>query len=135
MDHDAAAGAPAGRYGRAAGPVRRRLTIIAVALASALVLALGAWYTWGIFADPVQWQDVGFHVNDDRSVDVTFEVTKAQSATVTCRVRALSQSYGEVGVSDVEVGPADTRTLRVTVHVVTSELAVTGTVDRCSAAP
>jgi hypothetical protein len=135
VDDDAPVAVPAGRYDRPVGPLRRRLTIAAVAAAGALALALGAWYAWDTFTDPVQWEDVGFHVNDNRSVDVTFNVTKAASATVTCRVRALSQSFGEVGVSEVEVGAADTRTQRVTVHVVTSELAVTGTVDRCSAVP
>ncbi len=62
---------------------------------------------------------------------MTFEVTKPKEATVTCTVTALSESYAEVGVRTVEVGPADAATRRVTVTVQTTELAVTGVVDSC----
>lgn len=135
MDDDARPELPPGRYDRQAGPLRRRLLWVLAAVGAVLALAIGGWYAWGVFHDPVQWQDVGFHVDDDRSIQVTFDVIKAPGSTVTCRVHALSHSFGEVGVTDVEVGPASTRTQRVTVAVATSELAVTGTVDRCSAAP
>jgi hypothetical protein len=64
-------------------------------------------------------------------VDVTFEVTKPGDDTVSCRVQALSQSFAEVGVRTVEVGPADVATQRVTVTVPTAELAVSGTVASC----
>jgi len=74
---------------------------------------------------------VGFHVDGSRSVDVTFEVTKPKESTVTCTLTALSESYAEVGVRAVEVGPADTATRRVTVPVQTTELAVTGIVESC----
>jgi hypothetical protein len=50
---------------------------------------------------------------------------------VTCTVAALSESYAEVGVRTVEVGPADSATRRVTVTVQTTELAVTGIVETC----
>jgi len=49
-------------------------------------------------------------------------------------IRALSQSFGEVGVRTVEVGPATTDTVRVTVTVPTAELAVSGEVQSCQVA-
>ena len=94
-------------------------------------LAVLAWVGSWMLRDPVQWRDVGYHVNGATSIDVTFDVTKSTSASATCRVRALSQSYAEVGVADVPVGPGTTSTQRLTVTVPTSERAVTGTVDSC----
>ena len=122
---------PAGRYG--SPPTARALTwrragLVVLVLAALAVLA---WVGIGTLRDPVQWRDVGYHVNGATSIDVTFDVTKSTSASATCRVRALSQSYAEVGLADVPVGPGTTSTQRLTVTVPTSELAVTGTVQTC----
>ena len=122
---------PAGRYGPA--PTVRTVVWRRAGLAVLVLAALGvlAWVGLHQLTDPVQWSDVGYHVNGPTSIDVTFDVTKSTSATATCRVRALSQSYAEVGVTDVPVGPGTTSTQRVTVTVPTSETAVTGTVQTC----
>ncbi|GEL94919.1 DUF4307 domain-containing protein [Cellulomonas composti] len=125
-----AATPPAGRY----GPERSRRSpalIAAIAVAVVVGLVVVTWLAIGAARDPVQWKDVGFVVHDAGSVEVTFEVTKASDATATCRVQALSQSYAEVGVVDVEVGPG-ARSQRVTTTVPTAELAVTGTVESCT---
>ena len=122
---------PAGRYGpapTARTTTWRRLGLVVLVLAALAVLS---WVGIATLRDPVQWRDVGYHVNGATSIDVTFDVTKSTSATATCRVRALSQSYAEVGVTDVPVGPGTTSTQRVTVTVPTSETAVTGTVQTC----
>ena len=122
---------PAGRYGPAPTAVAamwRRVGLVVLILAALAVLA---WVGIGTLRDPVQWRDVGYHVNGSTSIDVTFDVTKSTSASATCRVRALSQSFAEVGVADVPVGPGRTSTQRVTVNVPTSERAVTGTVASC----
>ena len=122
---------PAGRYGpapTAAARTWRRAGLVVLILAAAAVLA---WVGVGTLRDPVQWRDVGYHVDGATAIDVTFDVTKSTAATATCRVRALSQSYAEVGVMDVPVGPGTTSTQRVTVTVPTSETAVTGTVQSC----
>ena len=122
---------PAGRYGSeptAAVRAWRRAGLVVLILAALAVLA---WVGIGTLRDPVQWRDVGYHVTGSTSIDVTFDVTKSTSATATCRVRALSESYAEVGVMDVPVGPGTTSTQRVTVTVPTSQTAVTGTVQTC----
>lgn len=122
---------PAGRYGPE--PTARRKLWARVGLAALILAALAvvAWLGWGAMRDPVQWRDVGFHVDGASSVAVTFDVTKATGTTVSCRVVGLSQSFGHVGVKDVTVGPGSTRTLRVTVTVPTAETAVSGTVTGC----
>jgi len=122
---------PAGRYGPPATArtvMWRRVSIAAIALAA---LAGLAWVGSYMLRDPVQWSDVGYHVNGATSIDLTFDVTKSASASASCRVHALSQSFAEVGVLDVPVGPGTTTTQRVTVTIPTSETAVTGTVVTC----
>jgi len=126
---------PAGRYGpepTARSRQRRRIGLVATALVG---LAVIVWIALNVAGQPVSWKDVGFHVQGPQAIEVTFEVTKAKGATVTCQVKALSESYGEVGVRSVEVGPGDTASRRVTATVQTTELAVSGTVDRCDLAP
>ena len=122
---------PAGRYGpepTARSARRGRIGIVAVAVVGVAVVV---WIGLGMAGKPVSSKNVGFHVDGSRSVDVTFEVTKPKESTVTCTLTALSESYAEVGVRTVEVGPADTATRRVTATVQTTELAVTGVVDSC----
>jgi len=81
---------------------------------------------------PVDWDDVGFRVDGDAQVEVTFDVVRADpSRPATCRVEALNQSYAQVGVRTVEVAPSEHRRVRLTVPVATSETAVTGTVSSC----
>jgi hypothetical protein len=126
---------PPGRYGpspTASSRRRRRLGLIAVAVVG---LAVAVWIALNVAGQPVSWKDVGFHVEGPRATDVTFEVTKPAEATVTCLVKALSESYAEVGVRIVTVGPADQASQRVTATVQTTELAVSGTVDRCDLVP
>ena len=122
---------PAGRYGPEPSARRRLWARLGLAALVVATLAVLAWLGWGVLRDPVQWRDVGFHVDGASSIEVTFDVTKAPTATVTCRVVGLSQSFGHVGVKDVTVGPGSTRTLRVTVTVPTAETAVSGTVTGC----
>lgn len=128
---DGAVRPPAGRYGpepTARSARRGRIGIIAAAVVGVAVVV---WIGLGQAGRPVSFKNVGFDVDGSRAVDVTFEVTKPREATVTCTVTALSESYAEVGVRTVEIGPADADTRRVTVPVQTTELAVTGIVDSC----
>lgn len=122
---------PAGRYGPA--PTVRTLWWRRAGLVVLVLAALGvlAWVGLFMLRDPVQWRDVGYHVNGATSIDVTFDVTKSPSASATCHVHALSQTFAEVGVQDVPVGPGTTSTQRLTVTLPTSERAVTGTVVSC----
>lgn len=125
---------PAGRYGpepTARTRLARRLGLAGLVLAAVAVLV---WLGIGALRDPVQWRDVGFHVDGATSIDVTFELTKDTDAAVRCRVEALSASYAQVGVLDTTIGPGTARTQRVTVTIPTSETAVTGTVRGCQLA-
>lgn len=132
MSQSPAVRPPAGRYGpepTSRSTTLRRVALGALVLVAAVVLA---WVGIGVVREPVQWKDVGFRVDGPTSTQVTFDVTKDAEATVTCQVQALSESYAQVGVRSVEVGPADTATQRVTVTVQTAELAVSGVVAGCT---
>ena len=122
---------PAGRYGPEPTARSARRGRIFLVVAAVVGVAVVVWIGLGMAGKPVSYKDVGFKVNGSQSVDVTFEVTKPKESTVTCTLTALSESYAEVGVRTVEVGPADTATRRVTATVQTTELAVTGIVDSC----
>jgi hypothetical protein len=122
----------ADRYGRQPRAARRpglRWVVAAVTVAG---LALVAWVGYGILSVPVRTQDAGFEIVDATAIDVTFVVVRDPDATVTCRVRALSPSFAEVGVKDVLVGPGEEATAAVRVRVTTSEAATTGVVDSCT---
>lgn len=122
---------PAGRYGPEPTARSTRRGRLGLVVAGALGVALVIWIGLNMAGRPVSWKDVGFHVEGPQAIEVTFEVTKPKESTVTCTVTALSESYAEVGVRKVDVGPAATATRRVTATVQTTELAVSGTVERC----
>lgn len=120
---------PAGRYGPTTRA--RRAWVAPAVVLGILATAAFVWLASGVTRDPVQWQDVGFSITGPESIDVTFEVTKDPEDTARCRIRALSRSYAEVGVLEVDLGPASESVQRFTVTLATSELAVTGTVEGC----
>ena len=123
---------PAGRYGPEPTARSARRGRLGLVVAAVLGLAVVVWVGLSMASRPVSFTDVGFDVDGSRSIDVTFEVTKPKESTVTCTVTALAESYAQVGVRTVEIGPADEATRRVTLTVQTTELAVTGTVDSCA---
>ena len=136
MTADAAAtpAPPEGRYGRPPTARGRRATRAAVVALAVLGLAIVVWLGIGQARTPVRWDEVGFRVDGPTSTELTFDVTKDPDATAVCRVQALSERYAEVGVRSVEVGPAGTRTQRVTATIPTAEQAVSAVVVSCEPA-
>jgi hypothetical protein len=121
----------AARYGRRATPGRRGAVGWVAAAVALGGLALLAWVGWGILHVPVRTQDTGFEIVDETAVDVMFVVVRDPEATVSCRVRALSPSFAEVGIKDVLVRPGGQAAAHVRVRVGTSEAATTGVVQSC----
>ncbi|WP_069386090.1 DUF4307 domain-containing protein [Cellulosimicrobium cellulans] len=122
---------PAGRYGPEPSPARRRLAVVAIAVAAvvglAVVLVIGVRFA----NQPVRHDVVGFDVVDSERIDVTFQVSMQPGTEALCTIDALADSYAQVGTVDVTVGPVDTLESRWTVTVATSELATTGVVESC----
>lgn len=122
---------PSGRYGRPSTPGRRRAARIAVIALAVVGVAVVVWIGLVQAGKPVRWDEVGFRVDGPTQTELTFDVTKDPDETVTCRVQALSARFAEVGVQTVEVGPAGTRTQRVTATIPTAEEAVSAVVVTC----
>lgn len=131
-DSRPATGPPPGRYGREPSRSRRALGRLATVVLG--VLAAG-WLVWtGLHhADrDVRWSDVGYSVRGDGATEVTFDVIKDPDRTALCRVRALNRQYAEVGLAEVEIGPAQNRVVRTSTEVRTTERAVSGVVRECT---
>ncbi|KGM10977.1 DUF4307 domain-containing protein [Cellulomonas bogoriensis] len=122
---------PAGRYGPPPRPGHHRRAVAALTALGVLGTAVVVWVGIGLARTPVTWQDVGFTLADDQ-VEVVYEVTRLEPGTeVRCTVEALNSAFAQVGVVEVVVPPADTRTVRLANAVRTSEPAVTGVVRDC----
>jgi hypothetical protein len=109
--------------------------VVALATLGAVALGLVVWIGIGVLQDPVQFKDVGFAVQGPDRIDVTFDVIKDPPVTVECAVHALNQSFAEVGLVRVTIGPSTTQIQRRVVTVPTQELAVTGIVRSCEVVP
>lgn len=121
---------PPGRYGaqRTLSPRRRA---IALGGLGAVGLAGAVWLGLGAAATPVTWTDVGFTLGDGE-VEVVYEVSRTDvHAPARCTLEALSHSYAQVGVLDVDVPATGERTVRQATTVRVSEPAVTGVVKYC----
>jgi hypothetical protein len=95
--------------------------------------ALAIWLALANTLGQITWTDTGYQVVDDRSVSVDFDVDRAPGQAVTCRVKALDQAFGVVGVVDVPIPPTTQRTVHHRTVVRTASRAVTGVVDTCLA--
>lgn len=129
-----------GRPARATGPSGRpRLAVgarIAIGAALAAGVAGAAWFAWAdAQRNPVSFREIGFAIESSEQVSVMFDVMMPPGTTAECTVTALSPSYAEVGSLDVEVGPGERDTIRVTADVRTTQEATTGIVDHCSVSP
>ncbi len=122
---------PAGRYGPEPSAARRRLAVVAIAVAAVLGLAVVVLIGVRYASEPVRYDVVGFDVAGPERIEVTFDVSMEPGSTARCTVDALAESYAQVGTVDVTVGPVETLESRWTVQVSTSELATTGVVESC----
>jgi hypothetical protein len=94
--------------------------------------AMAVW--WGLAATvgKPSWTLMGYHVIDDRSVDVTYLVSRPAGQDVTCTIQALDDKFATVGLIEVQVPASGTSSLRRTTRVRTTTRAVTGVVKSCT---
>ena len=79
----------------------------------------------------VGFQDIGYTVVDDRTVEVRFNVTAPPRSELACAVESLSASKGTVGWKVLTLDPVDDTQQGVETTLATTGEAVTGSVNHC----
>ncbi len=121
------------RYGRTRAVSRSR-RVFAIAVAGAFAVVLIAWVVWAALdgdSANIEFRDVAHEIIDDSSVSVTWQVTAEPGSSVTCAVKAMNESFTDVGWKVVQLPASTERTRVFTEQVRTTELAVTGLIYRC----
>ncbi len=94
--------------------------------------AFAVWFGLASTVGKPSWTTLGYHVVDDRTVDVTYLVSRPTGHDVTCVIRAMDQGFGTVGMLEVDIPGSDTTSVKRTTRVHTTTRAVTGVVKSCS---
>jgi hypothetical protein len=94
--------------------------------------AMAVWWGLASTVGRPSWTLMGYHVIDDRSVDVTYVVSRPTGHDVTCTIKALDKGFATVGLIEVQVPASDTSSVRRTTRVRTTTRAVTGVVRSCT---
>jgi hypothetical protein len=95
-------------------------------------IALVVWFALSATVGLPTWQTWAYKVVDDRTVTVTFDVTRPGGQPMTCTVEALDRDFGVVGSARHAVPQTETETSRHTATVRTTTRAVTGRVKTCT---
>ena len=118
----------AARYGvKQSNPKRNR--VLSIAGVAALTIT-AAWFGFANYS-PMSFQDLGYRVLSDTRVEIDFELTRPQGADVVCSLEALNNQFAPVGWIEIVIPGSDSTTVRNTITINTTELAVTGLVDEC----
>lgn len=113
-------------------PAPGRAPIWIVATLGLVILTAGAMW-WGLAAtvDKPNWIEVAWNVKDDRTIDVTYQVSKPQGMTVRCTIEAQAEDHSVAGAADVLIGPQEARETRHTTTLRTTVRAVRGGIKTC----
>ena len=121
---------PADRYGERPSRSRRRVPIVAIAVGLVAAVGLG-WVSWGMLQPSAEGEVGVFTAVDDGHVELILEVTRPVGRTAVCTLEAVGTGFGQVGILDVTVEPADTQVSRVHLTMATSQIATIAMVKRC----
>jgi Domain of unknown function (DUF4307) len=94
--------------------------------------AIAIWFGLSSTVGHPSWTVQSYHVVDDRTVDVTYLVSRPTGSDVTCMVRAMDRSFGTVGLVEVHVPGSQATSVQRTTRVRTTTRAVTGVVKSCT---
>ena len=116
------------RYGvKQSNPKRNRVLTIA---GVSLLTITAAWFGYANYS-PVSFQDLGYRVLSENRIEIDFELTRPANQDVVCSFEALNNQFAPVGWIELIIAGSDTTTIRNTITMNTTELAVTGLVDEC----
>lgn len=94
--------------------------------------AVAVWFGLASTLGKPSWTTLSYHVIDDRTVDVSYLVSRPIGRDVTCAIRAMDQGFATVGLLEVGIPGSDNRSVKLTTRVNTTTRAVTGVVKSCS---
>lgn len=106
---------------------RWALSIIATAF---LVAAIG-WWTLRDYGQQITATTVGYKVESDSAVSVSFDVTRPGGLPVTCTIEAMDEHFSVVGSTDIVIPVGSVPTTHHEGTVRTASRAVTGLVQDC----
>jgi hypothetical protein len=122
------------RYGRLPES-RSRQRRLGWIVGGAFALVFCAWVVWAaldtVGPAALDVRDTAHRVVDEKTVEVTFELSVATGTTSYCAVQALNDTFAVVGWRVVEIPASEQRTRSFTEQVLTTELASTGLIYRC----
>lgn len=108
----------------------RRWSVAGVVLVLVMTV-LSVWWGWSATVGTVNWQNVAYHVVDDRTVEVRFQVTKPAGSTARCTLQAQEVGHAVVGRTVVVVPPAAQSIVEQDATIRTTTPAVIGQVKDC----
>lgn len=119
------------RYGRTLTPARRRARWIVVGAIAAVLVGILSWVVVANSIDTVRADDVAMTVVDDRTVEVSFQVSGPTDREFACAIEALDEEFGVVGwrVVVLPASPDHTRVFHERIPTVAA--ATTGLVNSC----
>ena len=116
------------------GPPSRAWGISGAIVAVLIGVAVIWWYSRDA-GERISATTIGYQVVDDRSVVVTFDVTRPLQQPVTCTITAQDEHFATVGSAQVVIPTGTARTTHHVATVRTAALAVTGNVTDCVRTP
>lgn len=127
-------GVIAERYGRT-GRNRRRDRLLLVLGGLVVAVVIGAWVIWaGLDGQRPSLQVVSTAhtlVNDERAVEVSWNLTVPPGNATACVVQAMNDEFTVVGWKVVEIPASDRYMRSFTERVRVAQPANTGVVDHC----
>jgi hypothetical protein len=110
---------------------RPRGWAVAGGVVGLVVAVLVGWWTFRNEGQRITATTIGYKVESDTAVTVSFDVSRPPGVAVTCTVRAMDGHFTVVGTTDIVVPPEGERVIHLEKAVRTTSRAVTGVVQDC----
>ncbi|MEP6649793.1 MAG: DUF4307 domain-containing protein [Lapillicoccus sp.] len=110
---------------------RRRAWAVTGGIVGLVAAVLIGWWTLRNESQRITATTIGYRVESETSVSVSFDVSRPPGLAVTCTVRALDGHFTVVGTADIVVPPTGERVVHLEKVVRTATRAVTGVVQDC----
>lgn len=119
------------RYGKKTPDAKAKKRRSAFALGGVLVFtALVAAFSLATY-NPLSYKDLSYKIESELSVWVEFEVSAPLGVAVRCDIQALNNQFAVVGFKSVSLPASQEPVNTYSIRLNTTELAVTGLVDKC----